>query len=215
MHDRLGKRLMRWRHRVVLPQLRGRVLDVGCGYNGLVAAYRRGAGSNGSPGPSGHGAAESVGVDVYPWEGADVIVADTAELDFPDGGFDTVTIVAALNHIPNRLDVLREAHRVLAPGGRVVLTMIPPRMSWAWHTLRRPWDADQTERGMKEGEVYGLSNKQVLDLVRQAGFEPVVDRRFMVGLNRLTVAEKVPTPAPVTVGHDAPVERRREPAPTV
>ncbi len=183
MHDRLGKKLMRWRHRVVLPQLRGRAMDIGCGYNDLIREYRETGG-------------EGVGVDVYPWPGADRVVDDTAVLDYPDQSFDSVAIIAALNHIPNREAVLREVHRLLRPDGRIVLTMIPPRLSWLWHTLRKPWDADQTERGMKAGEVYGLTGRQVHDLLKQTGFAPLKDRRFMLGLNRLTVAEKVPTPTP-------------------
>ena len=183
MHDRLGKKLMRWRHRVVLPQLRGRAMDIGCGYNDLIREYRETGG-------------EGVGVDVYPWPGADRVVDDTAVLDYPDQSFDSVAIIAALNHIPNREAVLREVHRLLRPDGRIVLTMIPPRLSWLWHTLRKPWDADQTERGMKAGEVYGLTGRQVHDLLERTGFAPLKDRRFMLGLNRLTVAEKVPTPTP-------------------
>ena len=182
MHDRLGKKLMRWRHRLVLPQLRGRAMDIGCGYNDLIREYRETGG-------------EGVGVDVYPWPGADRVVEDTAVLDYPDQSFDSVAIIAALNHIPNREAVLREVHRLLRPDGRIVLTMIPPRLSWLWHTLRKPWDADQTERGMKAGEVYGLTGRQVHELLKQTGFAPLKDRRFMLGLNRLTVAEKVPTPA--------------------
>ena len=159
MHDRLGKKLMRWRHRLVLPQLRGRAMDIGCGYNDLIREYRDNGG-------------EGVGVDVYPWPGADRVVDDTAVLDYPDQSFDSVAIIAALNHIPNREAVLREVHRLLRPDGRIVLTMIPPRLSWLWHTLRKPWDADQTERGMKAGEVYGLTGRQVHDLLKQTGFAP-------------------------------------------
>ena len=184
MHDRLGKKLMHWRHRLVLPQLRGRALDIGCGYNDLIREYREQGG-------------EGVGVDVFPWPGADCVVQDTAKLDYPDQSFDSASIIAALNHIPNREAVLREVHRVLRPDGRIVLTMIPPRLSWLWHTLRKPWDADQTERGMKDGEVYGLTGRQVHELLKSTGFAPLKDRRFMLGLNRLTVAEKVPTPATV------------------
>lgn len=173
MNDPLGRMLANWRIRMVLPHISGRLLDIGCGANRLVRQYGNG-----------------VGVDVHDWGDVDQVVEDTARLPFENETFDTVTIIAALNHIPNRLDVLREVRRILRPGGRIVLTMIPPKISTVWHTLRRPWDDDQTERGMKEGEVYGLTRGQVEELLRQAGFEVRVSRSFMLGINRLTVAER-------------------------
>ena len=33
--------------------------------------------------------------------------------------------------------------------------------SRVWHWLRAPWDADQRERGMKPGEVYGFSPSEM------------------------------------------------------
>ena len=170
MHDALGEVLAKTRVRAVLPHIRGRLLDVGCGFNRLVRDY-----SNG------------VGVDVHPWPGADVIVADTATLQWESGSFDTVTIIAALNHIPNRVAVLEECRRVLRPGGRVVITMLTPRTSRIWHWLRAPWDADQRERGMQPGEVFGFTSEQLLELFRRAGFTLLRRERFMLGFNHLYV----------------------------
>jgi SAM-dependent methyltransferase len=174
MKDRLGRYLHDWRVRRVLPHLTGRVLDIGCGANELVRRHPGGG----------------VGVDVHQWGDVDVVVPDTAALPFTDGEFDTVTIVAALNHIPNRDAVLAEARRVLKPGGRLILTMIPPGISTVWHRIRRRSDADQTERGMKPGEVYGLRARAVRDLVARAGFRVTREERFMLGVNTLTVAVK-------------------------
>lgn len=172
MKDRLGRYLHDWRLRIVLPHVRGRVLDIGCGANELVRRHPGGG----------------VGVDVHQWGDVDVVVDDTAKLPFAAGEFETVTIVAALNHIPNRGDVLVEARRVLKPEGRLILTMIPPGISTVWHRIRRRSDADQTERGMKAGEVYGLTAQAVRDLVTRAGFRVTHERRFMLGVNQLTVA---------------------------
>lgn len=177
MEDRLGRTLMRLRIDAVLPQIRGRLLDIGCGTNELVKAY---------DGPG-------TGVDVYPWEGTDLVVEDTADLPYEAASFDTVTVVAALNHIPNRQEVLQEAARVLSPGGHLVMTMIPPGISRVWHFLRKPWDVDQSERGMVEGEVYGLTPGDTDRMLQQAGFEVTFHRRFMLGVNRLTVARRLDT----------------------
>ena len=172
--DDLGRFLMRWRIRVVVPHVRGRLLDVGCGTNELVRSY----------------GGEGIGVDVYQWGNVDLVVDDSANLPFRDEEFDTVTMVAALNHIPNRKEVLKTAHRVLRVEGRIIITMISPWMSRIWHVLRKRWDADQSERGMRDGEVYGLTRKQVHLLLDGAGFQVSYEHRFMLGLNRLTVAGK-------------------------
>lgn len=170
MHDALGEALAKTRLKAVLPHVSGRLLDVGCGSNQLVRHYANG-----------------VGVDVHPWPGADVVISDTATLEWESGSFDTVTIVAALNHIPNRTAVLNECRRVLRPGGRVVITMLTPRISRVWHWLRAPWDADQRDRGMKHGEVYGFTAGEVADLFRRAGFILLSQQRFMLGFNRVYV----------------------------
>lgn len=178
MKDIIGKYLLRLRIQEVLPQITGRLLDIGCGTNNLVKTY---------PGPG-------VGVDVYDWGGVDLVVEDTAHLPYSPQEFDTVTVIAALNHIPNRDQVLREAYRVLTSNGKIILTMIPPFISAIWHTLRKPWDVDQKDRGMKQGEVYGLSRGQIHRLLREAGFNVTYESRFMLGINLLVVATKVDAP---------------------
>jgi SAM-dependent methyltransferase len=196
MKDRFGKRLMHWRIGAVLPHLRGRVLDVGCGTNELLARYR-----HDSEEP---GATASIGVDVYDWPGADLLVEDSSDLPYEDHSFDTICFVASLNHIPNRRDVVRECHRLIRPGGAMIVTMLPPRLSRVWHLLRSRWDADQAERGIQPGEVWGMTRREVDELLGEAGFEPCLHHRFMLGMNLLTVAA-----VPVTVnGRDRPCAPR-------
>jgi SAM-dependent methyltransferase len=184
MHDVLGELLARRRVKAVLPHVHGRLLDLGCGSNRLVRHY-----SNG------------VGVDVHPWPGADLVVDDTAALQWDSHSFDTITILAALNHIPNRAAVLDECRRVLRPGGRVVVTMLTPRTSLVWHWLRGSWDADQRERGMRAGEVYGFTSRELVALFERSGFALLARQRFMLGVNCLYIFG-VPKTIP-----EAPVER--------
>jgi len=179
MNDALGRYLRRKRVRAVLPHVRGRLLDIGCGANDLVHAY----------------AGEGTGVDVHQWGRVDVVAEDSSRLPFQARSCDCVTIIAALNHIPNRREVLAEVHRVLTPGGRLIVTMLRPMLSRVWHGLRKPWDADQKERGMAEGEVFGMTPREVRTLLTEAGFRILREERFMLGLNRLTIAEKVDRPA--------------------
>ena len=54
---------------------------------------------------------------------ASFILSDgSSRLPFDDGSLDVVTCIDAINHLPNRPEVLREWHRVLKPGGRVLFT---------------------------------------------------------------------------------------------
>src|SRR5690349_15229799 len=78
---------------IVLPELRGRLLDVGAGDNVLVHLYCK-AGSAGSE--------QSVGIDTVDWGSDCQIVPDAGRLPFPYRSFDTVSFVACINHIPER-----------------------------------------------------------------------------------------------------------------
>ena len=180
MKDLVGVFLMRWRIRVVLDTLQGDILDVGCGTNELVKTYK-----------TLHPECKAVGVDVHPWEGVDMVIEQTDHLPFADASFDTVCCIAALNHIPEREEFLQDAKRILRPRGRLVLTMLPPGISRVWHALRAPWDADQHKRGMAAGEVYGLNADIVKSLLKTAGFSVPRVNSFMLGINKLYVAEKI------------------------
>ena len=127
----------------------------------------------------------ALGIDMHPREGVDTLIEDAGKLPFDDGSFDTVTCLAALNHIPNRLEFLKESHRILSLDGQIIVTMIPHGISKIWHGLRKPWDPDQHERGMEEGEEFGFSPAQMSELFRQAGFALSETRRFMLGINAI------------------------------
>lgn len=174
MKEPLGKFLSSWRIRTVLPHIHGNLLDIGCGTNSLLRSYR----------------GKGVGIDVYQWGDVDIVVQNSAELPFGNEAFDTITIIAALNHIPNREEVLAECHRISGKRGRIIITMIPPGISRIWHFLRKPWDADQKERGMKPGEVFGMTSHEVYNLLKGAGFNVLFEKRFMMGINHIIVAEK-------------------------
>lgn len=163
---------------MVLSRCRGRVLDIGCGMNELIKRYRSQR-------------RMAIGVDVYPWPGADA-VCDTTRLPFPDNTFDTITLLACLNHIPaSRRDlVLQEARRVLTDEGQALLTMINPVVGLFAHTIRHRYDPDQLERGMEEEEAYGLWHRDVRALLTRNGFRIVATIPFVFRLNRLYVVEK-------------------------
>lgn len=49
------------------------------------------------------------------------VEADAMNLSFADGSFDALTIAFGLRNLPNFASGLRELHRVLRPGGRIVI----------------------------------------------------------------------------------------------
>ncbi len=98
-----------------------RVLDLGCGPGFLSLSLGRRCG-------------QLVGVDIDPefarqadehfrQAGLDagVICASGADLPFPDGTFDVVVLRFVLQHVADPASVVREARRVLAPGGRLLV----------------------------------------------------------------------------------------------
>lgn len=93
----------------------GRLLDVGCGGGHLLAL----AGQQGW---------RALGTDlshqacaVARRAGASVIQAEGAALPLRDEAVDAVSLINVLDHTPDPLTTLREAHRVLRPRGRLVI----------------------------------------------------------------------------------------------
>jgi SAM-dependent methyltransferase len=96
-----------------------RLLEIGCGHGGNLFHLR-------------HLKARRFGVDFSAARasfaerntGAHTAVSDAGALAFGDRTFDAVLIRDVLHHLPDPAPALREAHRVLKPGGR--LTVIEP-----------------------------------------------------------------------------------------
>jgi SAM-dependent methyltransferase len=103
-----------------------RALEVACGSGGVTCRMARETG------------AVCVGVDINPHEieaaqarareqdlssNATFRMVDAAQpLPFSDQSFDAIFCNDSINHIPGRLQVFRDWHRVLRPGGRALVT---------------------------------------------------------------------------------------------
>lgn len=93
------------------------ILDLGCGDGTFAqAAFTEPLDAGIDPSPVALAEAKQRGMH------RDLRVGQGAELPFPDACFATVLSNSVLEHIPDIDSTLREAHRVLRPGGRFVFT---------------------------------------------------------------------------------------------
>lgn len=163
----------------VKPYLKGKILDLGCGDNRLMREYRNAGGYG-------------VGADLATNPQADVPLIPGKPLPFTDQSFDTIVMIATLNHIPDRERVLCDCVRCLLPGGSIVITMLGHVVGavghFLWHLLGS--DADLRDRQIAKGELMGMSKSEVCKLLTKAGFSNIQHHHFSMGLNNLYVAEK-------------------------
>ena len=122
-----------------------RVLDLGCGAAGKSLYYVS------------LGAERVVGVDVvtrYQREATELaqrlgyaswflfLCASAYDLPYPDGVFDTIMMNDCMEHVQKPEAVLREAYRLLAPGGRIFINFPPYGHPWGAHLsdlIYIPW----------------------------------------------------------------------------
>jgi SAM-dependent methyltransferase len=102
------------------------VLDVACGAGGPVLriAAKTGCSVVGVDiHEHGVAAARSIAVERGLDARAEFVVADAAHtLPFADASFDAITCIDAINHLPDRPNVIAEWRRLLKPGGRMLFT---------------------------------------------------------------------------------------------
>jgi SAM-dependent methyltransferase len=162
-----------------LPTAPGRVLDYGCGEGRYLDVVRE---------QFPH--AQLVGCDVSnvaldhaghrrPW--ADYVRMEDERAPLPDGSFDLVLSVEVLEHVADVELATRELSRLLAPGGRLVLTTPcanPGSLEWVINRLRG--GLQQTSDGYgrfatdEPGHLRRLTSRDLRVLLQRAGL--VVDR---------------------------------------
>jgi SAM-dependent methyltransferase len=100
-----------------------RVLDVGCGAGNMfhhLAHYGSVVGVENNPKP----------LKVAQERGYDVRLASAESMPFPDESFDLIAALDVIEHCEDDVVVLREIHRVAAPGALLVITT--PAFAWLW-----------------------------------------------------------------------------------
>ncbi len=129
------------------------ILDIGSGAGNMyhhLSRYGDVIGVENHPAP----------VRVGQERGYDIRLGDASNLDFEDESFDLVTALDVIEHNDDDSAILREAQRVLRPGGLVLISV--PALAWLWSFND---DLNDHKRRYTAGELE--------DKLRAAGLTPL------------------------------------------
>jgi SAM-dependent methyltransferase len=173
----------------VVPHLQGPLLDLGCGdctAEKLVPDY--------------------VGIDSNrdflpdaQTSSAATVQGSGHNLPFRDGAFRTVLAMAVLEHVADPVGCLREALRVLQPGGRLVLTTPTPVGDWIHHRLAY---VNITSKHAADEHQSVMSPAALCAAVEEAGFVLERHKVFLFGGNQVCIARRLDSKAAPRVDVD-------------
>jgi len=194
---------------------RRRILDVGCG-TGTMLTYL-----------ASYGKAQGVDIDEeaigYCRERGltDVRLGSAETLPFEDGSFDLVTALDVVEHLDDDAAALREIHRVLRPGGKLLMTV--PAHPFLWgdqdevNLHKRRYVASEVRDRLTATEFEVLR----LTYINALMFAPIAAIRMLRRLEhrlrpRITAQSdfRYPAPRPLNYvlgwifGAEAPIVRR-------
>jgi arsenite methyltransferase len=109
-------------------------------------------------------------------------------IPLPDAAVDVIISNCVINLSADKGQVLREAYRVLRPGGKLVATMIGRLIGVVGHAIW--WYSEDKHRDLQPGEVMGLDPVEVERMIVAARFAHPVRRGFLYQLNTMFVARR-------------------------
>jgi tocopherol O-methyltransferase len=146
-----------------------RVIDIGCGYGAtarLLVTELGGQVTGITISAAQHAFARS---HTSANENPQILLGDWLRNDLPDSAFDTAIAIESSEHMPDKPAFFRQAHRVLRPGGRLVIC--------AWLAAEQPSPLQERwliEPICREGRMPHLgSESDYRQLATAAGFEIV------------------------------------------
>jgi SAM-dependent methyltransferase len=99
--------------------------------------------------------------------GIEAIPATLEEAALPDESAEVMMMLRVIEHVPDPVATLREIHRILAPGGHLVIET-PRYDTWTFKLLGR------RERSVScEGHIYFFTTDSLRKVYEAAGFETV------------------------------------------
>jgi len=151
------------------PSFPARLLDVGCG-NGDLLVRMRSLGWD----------VEAVDLDPAAVQtararGLEVHQGDLRSQKYPSNCFDAVTMAHLIEHVYDPPRLLREAHRILKPGGTLVL-LTPNSESLGTHLYGRDWRGWEPPRHL---HVFNVDNMRTT--LEQSGLQQVEVRAIARG----------------------------------
>ncbi len=155
--------------------------DVGCGFNG---DFLRSLSSKISLG---------IGIDkkVTPYHDNKIkLLRDDIEkrLSLKSEMFDSVTMLAVLEHLDHPYSILKECYRILKPAGILILTTPTPLskpllefLSFRLRIVSREEIADHK---------HYFSGREIMKILEEIGFKTIITKTFQFKLNNFVVAYK-------------------------
>jgi len=150
------------RYRLVATCSRGgRLLDAGCGGGDFLSRMRREAGWQ----VYGLERVRQIALTAHRFHGLNVVVGDLIQAGFASGYFDVVTLWAALEHLSDPMQGLRECARILRPGGALVIRTVTLD-SWGSRLFGPCWVGYDAPR-----VLFVFSRATLQCMLTEAGFE--------------------------------------------
>ncbi len=143
------------------------MLDVGCSSGAFLnAAVKLGFLAEGiEPAPKAAAAAQAAGLNVR--QG---LLQDG---EYADGQFDAVTLFEVIEHLQQSLELLQEVHRILRPGG-ILLIGTGNANSWSMAVMGERWEYLSIAK--HGGHVSFFSPESIAFLAQRSGFSVMAVR---------------------------------------